>query len=158
MTSPWVSNRLYHTGMDKLWRTPRIKRLQTLRGEMGVHHSLTTPNGMEKSIENPLPRTGGAAPPLSRKKQTLSLLLTPGYPDREIFLYFVSEGLRLTAQRGRGLGAGPQTTVFGQVAQIEIGKWVCCVAHESRIVHAAIDQSGVFSVTLYKGKKDHRPQ
>lgn len=52
-------------------------------GGRGVHHSLTTPFGVEKSIENPLPRTGGAAPPLGRKKQNFEPLLTPGYPVRE---------------------------------------------------------------------------
>lgn len=86
---PWVYNRLYHTGMDRLWKTPRIKRLQTLRGEMGVYHSLPTPSGVEKSIENPLNLTRGAAPPLSRKKRTLRRELTPGYPDIEIFFYIL---------------------------------------------------------------------
>lgn len=82
--------------MEMKWKT----------GEGGVHHSLTTPFGVEKSIENPLPRTGGAAPPLGRKKQDFELQLTPGYPEREkrnfLFCRTGYEG----AVRGREPGRG----------------------------------------------------
>lgn len=113
------------------------KRLQTLRGEMGVYHSLPTPSGVEKSIENPLNLTRGAAPPLSRKKRTLRRELTPGYPDIEIFFIFCFEKLPTNCPGEAGDRGGASNYGFGYVAQIDIGKWVCCVVDESRILHAA---------------------
>lgn len=77
--------------------------LQVLGGG-GVHHSLTTPYGVEKSIENPLRRTGGAAPPLGRKKQNFELLLTPGYPVRERNYFFSFERKRTDVPTWPGCG------------------------------------------------------
>lgn len=103
--------------------------MQVFRGR-GVHHSLTTPYGVEKSIENPLPRTGGAAPPLGRKKQDFELLTHPrlsGKREKENFLF--QKGIRGLV-RGRGPGRGLHTW-FVQFAQFDIGKLVCCVAEGS---------------------------